>query len=175
MTDNTKPRNNVAPLSTPGKPNQGDGGGRRSGGGGDEPPMETVMRIAKIEADLVRLESKLETSFSRQESQFAQLAAKFDIGFAKVDSRFSEVETKIAQTESSFFKWAIGFVIAIIGTTFAIVRFANDRPSQQAPSPQPLTQVVPIVIPMPTQTSAPTPPINPLSPEHGKAPIKQHP
>lgn len=90
MTENTPPRNNVVPHPTLAKPSQGDGGGKKSGGGGGEPPMETVMRIAKIEADLVRLESKLETSFSKQESQFAQLAAKFDVGFAKVDSRFSE-------------------------------------------------------------------------------------
>lgn len=166
MTDST-PKSNVLPhpaLSNP----QVNGRVTKSGGGG-EPPMEIVERIIKIEADIIRLESKLESSFSKQETQFAQLTAKLDVGFAKVDSRFSDVETKIAQTESSFFKWAISFVLAIIGTTFAIVRFASDFPPHQAAATQPVTQIAPIVIPVPTQTT----PINTESPQNTKPPIKQ--
>ncbi|MDY0138061.1 MAG: hypothetical protein RBS36_12895, partial [Thiomicrospira sp.] len=93
MTDST-PKNNVLTHPTFSNP-QKNNRSRKTSGGGGEPPMEIVERITKIESDLVRLESKLESSFSKQETQFAQLSAKLDVGF-------SNVETKIAQTESSF-------------------------------------------------------------------------
>ena len=165
MTDST-PKNNVLPhpvLSNP----QVNSHVKKSGGGG-EPPMEIVERIIKIEADIIKLESKLESSFAKQEAQLAQLTAKLDVGFAKVDSRFSEVQTKIAQTESNFFKWAISFVLAIIGTTFAMIRFTSDFPPPKVAATQPATQISPVVIPVPTQTL----PINTESPQNTKAPIK---
>lgn len=154
-----EPPDNVVPFPVTTPMNQDDRN-LKFGGNGGEPPIGSE-RIQKIELDLVRLESKFESSFAKQELQFAQLSAKFDIGFAKVDSSFSEVGTKIAQTESNFFKWAVGFVIAIIGTTFAIVRFANERPSQP---PQSSVQLAPIVIQVPVPQFT--------QPQQTKAPVK---
>lgn len=161
---NDSHKDNVVPHPALSKPTiQGNGIDKKSGGGGGEPPVEILARITKLESDLVRLESKLETSFLKQESLLAQLSAN-------IDSKFSGVETKIAQAESSFIKWAVGFTLAIIGATFATVRFTNDQQTHQSPQspqsqpPAPIIQIVPISVP--TQIPSSTEPLKNSAPQN---------
>jgi hypothetical protein len=86
-----------------------------------------------FEAALARLESRIESRFDKLEgkmdSAIARLDAKIDTSVATLRGEIANTRTEIATSRGEILKWmagvAIGWVVAVAGVAFAIVRLGT--------------------------------------------------